>query len=83
MRELRVTLLVLALVVGSLEVLIYVAHLPADSGPSTAAAAPLLVEPPLLAPSVLLPDPVCNSMADGHYAQMGYLQSVPVESPCD
>jgi hypothetical protein len=82
MRELRIVLLVTALVIGSLEVLVYVLQLSPENGPSTAAAAPLLA-PPLLAPSILVPDPACNSMVDGHYAHIGFLQSVPVESPCD
>jgi hypothetical protein len=82
MREVRLALLVLALVVGSLEVLIYVLQLPPDGGASTGAAVSL-VEPPRLAPSILVPDPACNSTVDGHYAQIGFLQSVPVESPCD
>ena len=80
MRELRIVLLVVALAIGSLEVLIYVLHLPPDASRAAAAALPA---PQLLEPSILVPDPICNSMVDGHYAHIGYLQSVPVESPCD
>jgi hypothetical protein len=77
MRKLYVILLVIALSVGSLEVLVYVLQLSPNDGPRPAAAAPLP------APAVSAPSPACNSLADGHYAQLGFLQSAPAESPCD
>jgi hypothetical protein len=77
MRELRILLLVIALSLGSLEVLIYALHLPSENGPSTAAAASL----PAPAPPV--PSPSCVRLGEGHFPQIGFMQSVPVESPCD
>ena len=77
MRELHVILLVIALVVGSLEALIYAVQSPPERAVGTAAAASLP------ASAVSAPGPACNSLGDGHYPQIGFLQSVPAELPCD
>jgi hypothetical protein len=76
-RELRVIVLVIALVVGGLEALISALQSAPAPAVETATAAP----PP--APAISSPGPACDRFAVGHYPQIGFLQSVPAELPCD
>ncbi|HEY7065800.1 MAG TPA: hypothetical protein VII06_30270 [Chloroflexota bacterium] len=81
MQRLGVIVLVIALSVGALEALIHTVHPSTDTalGPAAAAAGP-----PVAAPRPAPPDGVgCGLRLDGHYAQIGLQQSVPLESPCD
>ena len=83
MQRLCLSLLVIALSVGSLEALIHTVHAPSETALGTAAAA-AAAGPSAAAPRPAPPDGVaCSVRLDGHYAQIGLQQSVPVESPCD
>jgi hypothetical protein len=84
-RELRIRLLVVALVFGSLETLIYAVQepaapaanmVPAAAPPAAADSAPWLVS------ANGSPHPACGFPTVGHYPQMG-MQTIPIESPCD
>ncbi|HZS01035.1 MAG TPA: hypothetical protein VFE37_20115 [Chloroflexota bacterium] len=75
-RELRLTVLVIALVLGSLTVALYAFHTPPVPTVSTADAAPLSA-------AGATPSAGCHRWPDGHFPQVGLLQSAPAELPCD